>query len=115
MPLEEIAALRVPAADDSLLLMWAVNSLLPEALQVMAAWGFDYRTNFVWVKDSIGLGQWTRGRHELLLLGRRGAFPTPLPSDRSDSVIEEDKRRHSEKPESRLRADRADVSARVQG
>ena len=54
MPLEEIKQLAVPAGDDAILLLWAVNSLLPQALQVIDAWGFSYVTNLVWVKQSIG-------------------------------------------------------------
>ena len=50
MPLEQIAALPVPAADDAILFLWAVNCLLPEALHVMNAWGFSYRANLVWDK-----------------------------------------------------------------
>jgi N6-adenosine-specific RNA methylase IME4 len=100
MPLAEICALKLPAADDCLLLLWAVNCLLPEALAVIEAWGFTYKTNLAWVKPSIGLGNWTRNRHELLLLARRGRFPPPEPDLRPDSVIDADRRRHSEKPAS---------------
>jgi N6-adenosine-specific RNA methylase IME4 len=99
MALEEIAALPVPAANDALLFLWAVTSLLPQALEVMAAWGFEYRTALVWVKDKLGLGHWTRNRHELLLLGRRGDYPVPDEPDRPDSVIEAPRRRHSQKPD----------------
>lgn len=98
LPVEEIAALQVPAADDALLYLWAVNSHLPEALQVMAAWGFSYRGCEVWVKPSIGMGVWTRNRHELLLIGRKGN-PSPAPRRLlQDSVIEAPRGRHSEKP-----------------
>lgn len=99
MPLEEIVALRPPAADDALLYLWAVNMLLPEALRVIEAWGFEYVANLVWVKPSIGLGAWTRNRHELLLVGRRGRYPPPDPEDRPDSVIEAARGRHSQKPD----------------
>lgn len=98
MTAEEIAALAVPAANDAILFLWAVNGFLPEALAVMSAWGFEYRTNMVWVKESVGLGFWARNRHELLLIGRRGGFPLPDDPDRPDSVIEAPRRRHSEKP-----------------
>ena len=98
MPLEEIKALAVPAAEDSVLFLWAVASKLPEALEVMRAWGFEYKTCLVWVKDWIGLGTWARHRHELLLLGRRGTYPPPEPEDRPDSVIEAPRGAHSEKP-----------------
>jgi N6-adenosine-specific RNA methylase IME4 len=98
MTLEEIKTLPVPTADDAVLFLWAVASKLPEALQVMKAWDFEYKTCFVWVKDWIGLGTWVRHRHELLLLGRRGNYPPPEPEDRPDSVIEAPRGRHSEKP-----------------
>jgi N6-adenosine-specific RNA methylase IME4 len=98
MELEEIMAMLVPAADDALVYLWAVNGLLREALQVMEAWGFEYKTNLAWVKPSIKLGQWARNRHELLLLGRRGSFPLPAAADRPNSVIEAKCGRHSEKP-----------------
>ena len=98
MAFEEIMALPVPAADDALLYLWAVNWQLPGAFQVMEAWGFEYKTNLVWVKPSIKLGQWARNRHELLLLGRRGSFPLPAEADRPNSAIEAKCGRHSEKP-----------------
>lgn len=98
MPLSEIKELQVPAAKDAILFLWAVNCLLPQALQVMSAWGFECRTNLVWVKPSIGLGRWARNRHELLLVGVRGSFPSPEPEDCPDSVIEAARGRHSEKP-----------------
>jgi len=98
MPLEEIKRLAVPAADDAVLYLWAVNSHLPDALAVMAAWGFEYRANDVWVKQSIGMGVWTRNRHELLLIGRRGKASPPDPDLRLASVVEAPRRKHSQKP-----------------
>ena len=98
LPLDQIAQLTTPAADDALLYLWAVNSHLPDALQVMAAWGFEYRSCEVWVKPSIGMGVWTRNRHEHLLIGRKGTA-SPAPRKRLlDSVIEAPRGRHSEKP-----------------
>lgn len=65
----------------------------------MEAWGFEYITNLVWVKQSIGLGRWTRNQHEPLLLGRSGNYPAPDPTTLCSSVIEADRRRHSQKPD----------------
>ena len=98
MPLEAIKALQLPAAKQAVLFLWAVNSLLPQALEVIEAWGFEYQTNIAWVKPSIGMGRWTRSRHELLLIARRGNHPAPDPEDLPDSVIEAKRGRHSEKP-----------------
>jgi MT-A70/ParB-like nuclease domain len=62
MSVADIKALDVAgiAASDSVLFLWATAPMLPEALAVMAGWGFGYRTNFVWAKDRAGTGYWAR-------------------------------------------------------
>jgi N6-adenosine-specific RNA methylase IME4/ParB-like chromosome segregation protein Spo0J len=99
MELDPIKAIEVPAADDAVLFLWVVSSLLGEALEVVRAWGFECKTTICWVKPSIGLGKWVRNRHELLLVCRRGNYPPPDPEDCVDSVVEAPRGRHSEKPE----------------
>ncbi len=79
---EQIAALPVGGicAPDSVLFMWATGPKLPEALMVMRAWGFTYRTvAFVWIKLTtkaaklfFGMGFYTRANAELVLVGTRG-------------------------------------------
>ena len=103
MPLNQIKELKPPAAERAVLFLWAVNCLLPEALDVINAWGFAYKTNFVWVKESIGLGNWARNRHELLLFATRGPIAVPDPDERPDSVFETTRLRHSQKPEDAYR------------
>jgi N6-adenosine-specific RNA methylase IME4 len=98
MPLDEIKQLPVPAADDAILFLWAVNGLLPEALATMESWGFRYKASLAWVKPSVGLGVWARNRHELLLVGCRGQLSPPDPDQRPDSVVEAARGRHSQKP-----------------
>jgi N6-adenosine-specific RNA methylase IME4/ParB-like chromosome segregation protein Spo0J len=98
LSLDEIKQLAVPAAENACLFLCVVNSLLPEAIEVIRAWGFTYKTNFCWDKGSIGLGVWARYRHELLLFAVRGDVSPPEPGNRCDSVIESKRRRHSEKP-----------------
>lgn len=90
------------AAPDCVLLLWAIIPMLPDAFAVMAAWGFAYRSHQVWLKDRTGAGYWFRARHELLLLGVRGAPPCPAPGEQPESVIEAKAGRHSEKPEAAL-------------
>ncbi len=81
------------------LFLWAPNPELEEALAVLGAWGFTYRTNLVWVKQTLGMGYYARQRHETLLVGRRGEMPVPLEANRPDSVIEAARGEHSRKPE----------------
>lgn len=99
MELEEICALKVPAAKNAILYLWATAPKLVEALNVMADWGFDYKTNFVWVKTKIGMGYYGRGRHELLLIGTKGKFSPPKASERYQSVINASQEEHSKKPD----------------
>lgn len=101
MPIEEICALPVEsiAAPDSILFLWASTPFLKKGLRVLEAWGFDYRTSMVWVKPSIGPGQWVRQRHEYLLIGVRGNIPTPKGENKPDSVIESPREEHSKKPD----------------
>jgi len=81
------------------LFLWSTNPHLPDALQVIEAWGFEYKTNIVWVKDKAGLGFIVRGQHEVLLIATRGDFPAPLPAVRPPSVITAPRREHSRKPD----------------
>jgi len=82
MSIEDICALPVAdiAAKDSALFLWATFPMLPEALRVIEAWGFKFKTvAFVWLKQNrraktwfYGLGFWTRGNAEICLLATRG-------------------------------------------
>lgn len=98
MPLEEIVALRPPMGDDAVLFLWVTPGLVPAGVQVMAAWGFTFKAEMIWMKPSIGLGNTVRFQHESLLIGRKGNYPAPDPEDRPPSVIQAPRGRHSEKP-----------------
>jgi N6-adenosine-specific RNA methylase IME4 len=99
MTLAQIKALRVPAAPDCALFLWATTPMLPQALEVMAAWGFTYVSHWVWEKDRIGTGYWSRSVHELLLIGTRGDVPGPLPGQQIESIVPAPRGEHSVKPE----------------
>lgn len=99
MSIDDISDLNPPGAKDSLLLMWATAPCLRQALAVIAAWGYTYRTSGVWVKQSAGTGKWLRSQHELFLIARRGKFPAPRPGTLPVSVIQSPRRAHSQKPE----------------
>ena len=82
MGIDELCMLPVAdlAAPDSVLFLWATFPQLPEALRLINAWGFTYKSvAFVWLKKNrkseswfYGLGFWTRGNAEVCLLATRG-------------------------------------------
>lgn len=87
------------AAKDAVLFMWTTNGHLEEALQVIEAWGFTYKSNMVWAKDRIALGFYFRTKHEILLLATKGNIGAPKPADRPPSALNSPRRRHSQKPD----------------
>lgn len=92
------------ADPDCALFMWGTYPKLPDALKVMEAWGFEYKTlAFQWVKTNKksgtpfwGLGRWTRANTEPCFLATRGK-PIRLAMD-VHQVIMSPVRAHSEKP-----------------
>ena len=98
MELQQICDLTIPAADDCALFLWATVPMLPKAISVMEAWGFDYKSHFCWVKDKPGTGYWNRNKHELLLIGTQGKIPAPAPGDQYESIILAPRGAHSAKP-----------------
>jgi len=102
---ETIAAREVAtiAADDCVLFLWATVPMLPDALRVMEAWGFEYKSHCMWAKDRAGTGYWFRNMHELLLVGTRGKVPAPAMGTQWGSVVTAPVGEHSAKPEEFLR------------
>lgn len=101
MSLKEICALPVRdlATKDAVLFLWATSPLLEETFQVINAWGFKYKSSFVWDKVRHNLGHYNSVRHEFLLVCTRGSC-TPDEKKLFDSVVEiERSDTHSEKPE----------------
>lgn len=99
MDKDDICNIKIPSSDDSVLFLWATAPKLREALDVMKAWRFEYKTNMVWVKDKIGMGYYARNQHELILIGTKGKFSPPLDKFRHSSVISAKRTQHSKKPE----------------
>lgn len=96
---EDIEAMPIAdlADDNSTLLLWVTNAALPAGLKVMKAWGFRYVTNAVWDKYYMGLGNYFRGTHEILLHGVRGTAPFKFRGQRSTLLFP--RQDHSHKPE----------------
>lgn len=114
MSLADIKALHpqidIWAADDCVLFLWAINSMLPQALEVIDAWGFTFKTvGFTWVKTNkngapfTGMGYWTRQNTESCLLATRGK-PQRL-AKKIPQVLLAPRGEHSAKP--------AEIHARI--
>lgn len=109
MTLQQIRDLPVPqiVAPTSHLYLWVPNALLPYGLDVMASWGFEYKTNLVWHKirkdggpDGRGVGFYFRNVTELVLFGVRGKNGRTLaPGRRQVNLLATRKREHSRKPD----------------
>lgn len=109
MTLDEIKSLPVSevADDKSHLYLWVPNALLPEGLEVMKAWGFEYKTNLIWEKvrkdgqpDGRGVGFYFRNVTEILLFGIKGGKNRTLQPGRSQvNLLRTMKREHSRKPD----------------
>ena len=56
MSIEELCKLEIPSADNATMFVWVTNPILFEALPLIEKWGFEYKTNLVWVKDVEGQG-----------------------------------------------------------
>lgn len=93
--------------DTAHLYMWVPNALLPEGLEVMKAWGFNYKSNLIWHKirkdggsDGRGVGFYFRNVTEIILFGTRGKNARTLDPGRSQvNMIQTRKREHSRKPD----------------
>ena len=99
MKLADICAMPIKqrSTANGTLLLWVPASLVQEALQVMSAWGYEFKTSGVWKKGTSGLGGMLRVNHELLFIGTRGTPPavasTPV------SCFDAPRGKHSEKPQ----------------
>ncbi|MDD9908260.1 MAG: MT-A70 family methyltransferase [Ahrensia sp.] len=109
MTLDNICELPVSDVTESTahLYLWTPNALLPEALKVMDAWGFTYKSNLIWHKirkdggsDGRGVGFYFRNVTEMILFGVKGKGARTLaPGRRQVNFMASRKREHSRKPD----------------
>lgn len=91
LPIQELAT------DQSHLHLWTTNAFLFECPTILEAWGFEYKGVFVWVKNQMGIGNYWRVSHELMVLGVRGGLRF---ADKGQmSWIATDRTKHSVKPD----------------
>jgi len=110
---DDLAKLELPEfAEDSIMFMWRVASMQSEALALLHLYGFDLKSEIVWVKEkknepnptsatdlAFGMGHYTRASHETCLIGTRGKAASKVIRNRSiRSVFFAPRGVHSEKP-----------------
>lgn len=93
--LQELPIARL-ASEHTHLHLWTTNGLLPDAFRIIEAWGFSYKSCFVWIKPQLGMGNYWRVSHEFLLFGVRGHLPFLDNAQRSWLLAR--RKRHSAKP-----------------
>lgn len=111
MTLEEIKSLPIAdiSGDKAQLYLWVPNALIPSGLEVLDAWGFEYKTIFIWEKirkdgqpDGRGVGFYFRNVTEPILFGiKKKSAPnrTLSPARSQVNLIRTMKREHSRKPD----------------
>jgi site-specific DNA-methyltransferase (adenine-specific) len=112
MSINDICNLPIDSISNPncVLLLWAIDPMLPQAFKVIESWGFKYKTvAFTWAKTNkksegffTGLGYWTRGNPEMCLLATRGK-PKRISKSVKQLVVDR-RREHSRKPD-RIRDD----------
>lgn len=84
--------------DNAVLFLWTTSPHLEESFQVIKAWGFKYKSSFIWDKVAHNMGHYNSVRHEFLLVCVRGSCQ-PDVRKLFDSVVTEERTEHSRKPE----------------
>jgi len=100
MDIEELKGLSIKniALNDAVLFLWTTTSMIRKAFDVIEAWGFEFKTSMVWIKQHFGTGFYVRGKHEIILIGIKGHF-LPMTTDIPESVFYGKKSQHSKKPD----------------
>jgi N6-adenosine-specific RNA methylase IME4 len=94
------------ADDNCILFMWATFPNLQQGLDLIKAWGFEFKTvGFVWEKfdktnnvaKKYGLGWYTRSNCEIVMIGRKGKFNRQ--SAAVQQIVKSTISKHSQKPD----------------
>lgn len=103
MPIEQGIALaseldKLADEDGCVLAFWTTNAFMPDAVRMVEAWGFTWRTIFTWDKERDGIGTWGRGRTEHLIIAERGEVEAHTLNEVS-TLLRAPRREHSRKPD----------------
>jgi N6-adenosine-specific RNA methylase IME4 len=100
MSTDEICEMKIAerTQDNAILFLWTTSAMFsPDALRVVEAWGFEYKTTFVWDKIKHNMGHYNSVRHEILIVATKGTC-TPDTQKLFDSVVSIERTEHSRKP-----------------
>jgi N6-adenosine-specific RNA methylase IME4 len=100
MPIKSICDINIrdKVGDKAVLFLWVTNAFLEEGLRVCKEWGFEYKTNMIWIKDKgPTIGWFTQSRHEMLFIATKGEGMHP--KEKLSSWFEAPVTKHSKKPE----------------
>jgi N6-adenosine-specific RNA methylase IME4 len=100
MAINEICNMPIKNITDknAVLFLWVTSPILQESFDVIEAWGFEYKTSFIWDKIKHNMGHYSSVRHEILLLCIKGTYPIQN-KKLYDSVLSLERTEHSKKPE----------------
>ena len=99
MSIEQICSLPINnlAREDAILFLWVTSPLMPEGFKVCQAWGFKYKTSFIWIKNTApSMGWYVRTKHEVLFLATKRTCDHP--KNKFDSVFFSKRSKYSQKP-----------------
>jgi len=102
MTLTQLKAIKVQeiCEKDAVLFLWTSSPHLPQAIELMTSWGFEYKTiAFIWDKQKTNPGYYTLSRCEIVLVGKRGLIPKPRGSRKEHQFLSEMRGVHSKKPD----------------
>jgi len=97
MDLDQIAALKIPASDNSVLWLWTTHKFMRHSFDLLDIWGFRDVAILTWAKDKIGLGSWLRSQSEFCIMAVKGS-PTIQLTNQS-TILHGPLREHSRKPD----------------
>ena len=99
MSVDEICAMPIAdlCTEKCHLHLWTTNAFLFECQKIFAAWGFEFKSSFVWVKPSFGIGNYWRNSHEIMLTAIKGGQTALSRSEKSWTLCK--RGAHSAKPE----------------
>jgi N6-adenosine-specific RNA methylase IME4 len=108
MKLKDLVNMKVDSMldDDAACFMWVTDSHLDEAIQILKAWGFTYKTiAFNWIKTTVkgnyckNVAPWTIKSSEVCLLGTRGKMTKYKKVNNIESLVIAPRTKHSKKPD----------------